>query len=132
METRRKDRKLKIAAERIIRSNEDLKVIHEAGISYVCLLSDYEKKEKGRTIFAECHKVSDKDKWAIPYDFEIIVYEPNVMDFSKHQMDVLLEHELMHIGIDMTGTEPKTYIVPHDVEDFWKILDTYGRDWQVS
>lgn len=90
------------------------------------LASDKEKKSKGRIIFAECAKVPEKYDWCCPYDFTITVFEPNVENFTDEQIKILLEHEIMHIGAD----KEKYYVVPHDIEEFMKIIDKYGIDWQ--
>lgn len=42
---------------------------------------------------------------------------------------ILLEHELLHIGVNTDGNEPSFYIVPHDIEDFRSIIEKYGTDW---
>lgn len=92
------------------------------------LSSDKDKQTNGKTIFAECSKVTEKYDWCCPYDFTITVYEPNVSRFSDEQMRILLEHELMHIGVD----EKRMYIVPHDAEEFTEIIRKYRIDWSVT
>ena len=52
-----------------------------------------------------------------------LVYEPNVVGFSEKQMETLLRHELHHVGIDFEKDETGFYVVPHDVEEFWDIID---------
>ena len=56
-------------------------------------------------------------------------YEPNVEDFTDKQLETLIRHELHHIGIDFSGNEIRYYIVPHDVEEFWDIINECGIDW---
>ena len=95
-------------------------------IKIVWLASNKGKFAKGKTVFAECKKVAKSYEWCCPYDFMIIVYEPNVKDFSEAQLQILLEHELMHAGADGK-------IVPHDLEDFTAIIGKYGINWaQIS
>lgn len=90
--------------------------------------SDKEKCASGKVVYAECAKVSAQYDWCCPYDFIITVYEPNAGRFDEEQLKILLEHELMHIGID----GERKFIVPHDVEEFRKIIDKYGMDWSIS
>lgn len=59
-----------------------------------------EKKKDRKTVFADCEKIQDKYKWAIPYDFAITVYYKNTIGFSEKQMEILIFHELLHVGID--------------------------------
>lgn len=128
------DRKLTARARKIIRQREELQYITDAGIRFTVLKSDEEKKKDRKTVFGLCEKVQEKYKWKIPYDFLIYVYEINCENqgFDEHQYDILLEHELRHIGVDMGGAVPKYYIVPHDIEDFWSIINRYGWYWQVQ
>ena len=62
----------------------------------------------------------------------IVIYEPNCFDFTRKQIEILIEHELHHIGIDDDGNEPSFYNVPHDVEEFWDLIKKYGIDWSVT
>lgn len=128
-ETRERSRELKFRCRRIVKRTPDLQDIVDADVKYVVLKSDYAKIENNRIIYAECKKIPDKDKWAKPFDFEIVVYEPNCDYFTDEQMDILLEHELRHIGVDFSDDEPKLFIYPHDVEDFDKIINKYGAHW---
>ena len=107
-----------------------LDYIRQSEATIVYLSSDKEKKHKGKTVFGECEKVQDKNKWAIPCDFTITVFEPNCVGFTEEQMRILLFHELLHIGIEFEedGTE-KYSIKPHDYEDFKVVIDRYGTDW---
>ena len=89
------------------------------------LSSDRAKMNNGKTVFAECAKVTEKYDWCCPYDFTITVYEPNVQNFTEEQMKILLEHELMHVGVD----DGRFYVVPHDAEEFIEIIRKYGIDW---
>lgn len=100
----------------------------EAAICY--LGSDYPKRSNGRTVFGECERVADKNKWAIPADFLVIVYEPNCLGMDDEHLSRLLFHELLHVGIehDKDGNE-KHAIRPHDLEDFRECVDRWGVDW---
>ena len=57
------------------------------------------------------------------------MYEPNVVDFSEEQLETLIRHELHHVGIEYTDKGLKYYVVPHDVEEFWAIIDEQGLHW---
>lgn len=118
-----------IAAE-IIKEEELLSDIANSSATIIYLGSDYAKTSKGKTVLGECEKVANKNKWAIPCDFTITVYEPNCVGMTREQLKILLFHELLHVGIkyDQDGEE-KYYIKPHDYEDFKVITDRYGTEW---
>lgn len=118
-----------IAAE-IIKEEELLSDIANSGATIIYLGSDYAKMSKGKVVLGECEKVANKNKWAIPCDFTITVYEPNCVGMTRDQLKILLFHELLHVGIkyDQDGEE-KYYIKPHDYEDFKVITDRYGTEW---
>lgn len=116
-------------ATKLIRSLPEFSDIKAAGVKIAYLSSQEEKKRNKRIIFADCNLVSDRYKWCCPYDFFIVVYEPNVLGMSEKQMQILLRHELHHVGIDFEKTETGFYVVPHDVEEFWDIIDDYGLKW---
>lgn len=116
-------------AHRVMNERPDLRWILAAGISIGFLESDRNKKKNGRECLAECIKVRDLYKVYIPHDFLIVVYKPNVSGMSERQMEILLYHELLHIGMDDTGENVKYIVNPHDVEDFRAVIDRYGIDW---
>lgn len=117
-------------AKKIIDEEPMLTDIANSQATIVYLGSDYEKTSKGKAVCGECEKVADKNKWAIPADFTITIFEPNCVGFSDEQMRILLFHELLHVGIEFLedGTE-KYSIKPHDYEDFKIIIDRYGTEW---
>ena len=119
-------------AKELIEKESLLSDIRQADVTIIYLSSDKEKKSKGRQVFGECEKINPKYKWAIPCDYTITVYEPNVITFTEAQLRILLFHELLHIKIDLgeDGTE-KYGINPHDIEDFREIIDRYGLDWAL-
>ena len=49
--------------------------------------------------------------------------------FTDEQLEILLLHELLHIGIQWDGNEETYSIIPHDVEDFRAIIERYGIGW---
>lgn len=122
-------KKYRLIATRLIRNLREFSDIKAAGVKIAYLSSQEEKKRNKRIIFADCNLVSDRYKWCCPYDFFIVVYEPNVLGMSEKQLEILMRHELHHIGIDFDKTETSFYVVPHDVEEFWNIIDDYGLKW---
>ena len=119
-------------AHDIIQNEPCLADIRQSDATIMFLSSDKEKKSKGKTVFGECEKIPEKYKWAIPCDFTITIYEPNVVAFTDKQIRTLLLHELLHVKIEVQddGTE-KYSCNPHDIEDFRMIIDRYGLDWAL-
>lgn len=97
----------------------------------VGFIASTKKKMYGKTkaVLGECKKVSDLHRLFCPYDFLIIIYEPNCEGLRDDQMEILLWHELEHIGIDDEG---EGYLVPHDVEEFDKIISAHGLHWETD
>ena len=110
---------------------ENLRVFLKAGIiKLIFLESTRQKKSAAGIVHADCEKIADSKRWAIDADFVITVYTPNVECMTDEQLKILMLHELMHIGIDLTEKgEIKKYIVPHSVQDFEYILEKYGLSW---
>ena len=120
-------------AAKIIEEEALLTDIANSHATIIYLGSDNPKTGKGKTIYAECEKVQDKNKWAIPCDFTITVYEPNTVAFTEEQMRILLFHELLHVKIEFTEDGQEKYgITPHDYEDFKVIIDRYGTEWSET
>lgn len=117
---------------KVIRRFKEFADLKEFGVQIAFLSSEEEKHSKGRNVCAECMKVKKEYFWCCPFDFLIIVYEPNIVGFTDKQMMILMRHELKHIGVNTNGEEPTFEIVPHDVEDFRSVLKTYGIDWNRS
>lgn len=126
----RKSRKYSAIARRILRERaEEFADILDSEVRIAYLESDQEKRRGRKTIYGECHRVDADYSWCCPYDFFIVVYEPNVEEFSPAQLEILIRHELHHIGVSYTDTGIKYFIVPHDVEEFRQIIDECGLDW---
>lgn len=115
-------------AEDVIRRRKELELLREGDIRIGYEMSSKDKKKGGHSVFGECRKVPEHFRPWVPYDFVIIFYEPNVSMLDDKQREVLMLHELLHIGVSPTGNYK---IVPHDVEDFSAILDEYGLDWAL-
>lgn len=116
-------------ADQVIDENDDLRWIREMDIRIGYMTSDREKKKSGCNVLGECILVKDLYKVFIPYDFLIVIYEPNAAYLSERQKKILLRHELMHVGISEKEPIPEYRINPHSVEDFRTILNEYGLDW---
>lgn len=120
-------------AAKIIEEEPELTDIANSHATIIYLGSDNPKTNKKKTIYAEAEKVQDKNKWAIPADFTITVFEPNCVGMTEAQIRILLFHELLHIGIEFTNEgEEKYSIRPHDYEDFKTIIDRYGTEWSKT
>lgn len=117
----------KIGAE-LIETEEALANLRGMPYTIIYLSSSHKKKSKGNLIFGQCEKVSEKNKWAIPCDFTITVFEPNCVGMSNEQIRTLIFHELLHVGAD----KDEPYIRPHDLEDFRYIIRKFGVDWSKT
>ena len=115
--------------ELLIKKVPELQWIKECKIK-IAYLESTQKKTKGKkTVYADCRKVEEWVQVFCKYDFVITVYVDNCMGMTKNQMELLMWHELLHIGIE-DGTLNPIYIVnPHDVEDFRSIIDRFGIGW---
>lgn len=100
---------------------------HLANETIIYLSSTAEKKSKKRKVLGECEKVQEKNKWAIPCDFTITLFEPNMARLTDEQVAIVIYHELLHIGSDGISR----WIKPHDLNDFKSIVDRFGTDWDI-
>lgn len=129
MESREPSRRWRDLADEVIATEPSLAGIRESSVRICYLSSDRERSSRGRIVFAECERVPDKWRWAVPYDFAITVFEPNAARLSGDQLRVLMLHELLHVGVERDGNEERHYVVPHDVEDFMEVVERYGLGW---
>jgi hypothetical protein len=129
MDTRHISEEYTEIGQELIATEEILADIRESEATIAYLGSEYEKTSQGKAVYGQCEKVPEKYKWAVPCDFTITVFEPNVERFTDEQLRILILHELMHVGIEKDGNEEKYYVRPHDIEDFELILSRYGLDW---
>lgn len=116
-------------AEMVIDAIPELQFIKELEIKVGYVLSYERKINKGYPVYADCQKVKAAHQCFIPYDFLITVYEPNVQEFTRQQLSVLMWHELKHIGINERTLQLTYQLLPHEVEDFHSILDRMGTRW---
>ena len=116
--------------QELIDSEEALADVRNSEATIIYLSSEHEKTSDGRPVLGQCEKIQEKYKWAIPGDFTITLFKPNIEDLSEEQIRLVILHELLHVGIriDKDGNEDY-YVVPHDVEDFRLLIERYGIDW---
>lgn len=115
----------------ILRKEPDFLELLVAEAKIAFLISDKEMTKNRKIVYADCRKVAEQYRWCCDYDFMITVYEPNVFNFTTQQLRILLEHELRHCGVDNEGNETTFYLIPHDVEEFYPIIEKYGIDWDA-
>ena len=121
-------------AKRVIEREDCLSDIAESSATIVYLASTAAKTTKGcKKVLGECEKVAEKNKWAIPADFTITIFEPNIVGLTEEQIEILLLHELLHVGIEKNDDGSERYFCkPHDYDDFKLITDRYGTEWAKS
>ena len=125
------ERYAKIGAE-LVGTEDALAHIRGSEATIVYLSSQTEKVSRGRPILGQCERVPDRFKWAVPCDFTITVFEPNVAGMTDEQIRILLLHELMHVGVETNKDGEEVYrCLPHDLEDFRAIVDAFGADWSA-
>ena len=123
-----KSEKYKEIAEKVISEHDDLAWIPRCvNIAYVSSIKT--KTHHGGNVYGECKKVEEVYKAFIPYDFIIIIYDLIVHGMTDEQMELLLYHELLHVGINEKDGGVEYKVNPHDIEDFRVILEQYGLDW---
>lgn len=121
----------RIGAE-LVDTEDALAHIRNSEATIVYLSSNAEKVSRGKRVLGQCERVPDRWKWAVPADFTITVFEPNVSGMSDRQLRILLLHELLHVGIGSNKDGDEVYkVVPHDLEDFLSIVETFGANWSA-
>ena len=131
MEHRLINENYKAIAEHLIETEPDLLYIKDSRVRIAYLESDQSKKaDKDKLVLGECEKVAAKNRWAIDYDFTITLFKNNLIGLSEEQIEIVLFHELLHVGIEPGMDGDEIYSVrKHDLEDFKIIIDKYGTDW---
>lgn len=119
-------------ARRLIETEPELEEIRDSGVRIAYLSSFEEKKKNGKPVLGECVLVKKQYKWRVPYDFMIFIYEPNCIDLNRKQKRILLLHELMHVGVNFDREDIEYKIIPHDIEEFWTIINRYGLTWDLT
>ena len=116
---------LRQLGEKVIAGMPELYYISEFGIKVGYVLSYEAKKKDGKSIAADCRKVTGTYTAFLPFDFVVTFYHPNMSYMTENQQKILMLHELKHIGVGPKGLR----IEPHDIEDFESILSRYGLRW---
>lgn len=120
-------------AKDLIDVRPEFEAIRQSDVQILLLSSMHKAKSKGKLVFGQCEKIAEKYKWAIPADFTITIFEPNVEGFTNEQISILIFHELLHVGVEMDENgDWKYFTVPHDLEDFKVVVDEYGTDWAAT
>ena len=132
MDQRLRCRKYATIGRRLIRTDSALQSIRESDVRIAYMSSDHEMKSGRKAVMGQCEKIPEKYKWAVRYDFTITLFEPNIERLTDRQIEIVLLHELMHVGVEHDGNEEKYYIEQHDIEDFRTIIDRYGLDWSLE
>lgn len=123
MELFKRDDHLEKLGTELIEKYECFEQLKNANIGY--LYSDKEKKSGKKKVFAECYKVSGRERFYSGHDFEVVFYEPNLVGVSDVGLERLMFHELLHANFE----DYKASINKHDLEDFKVLVDTFGTDW---
>lgn len=130
MEHRSINDNYKAIAEKLIEVEPELAYIKDSSVKIIYLESDLQKKnDKDKVVLGECEKVQAKNRWAIESDFTITLFEPNIMGMSEKQIEIVLFHELLHVGIGWGDSGEVYHVKKHDLEDFKYIIDRFGTDW---
>lgn len=120
---------LKELADHVIASTKELHHL-EMGVKIAYLWCDSAKHNNGNIVYADTEKITDKHKQLSGYDFVITFYERNCKPLDNRRMAILMEHELLHVGVEYSDEGIiKKYIRPHDIGDFEQILTKYGLHW---
>lgn len=89
-------------------------------------------KKSGAAIYGKCVKPSGLLAAYSDADFVIWLAADYVRDaqFTQRQIEALLFHEMLHAGVSDIGDddegEPKSTLIPHDVEMFRAEIISYG------
>lgn len=113
----------------VLESVPELEEIKDVPIAF--MESDKQKRKGGNVVYGECIKVNELYKDFAPFEFIIVVYSRNAEGFTDEQMKILLEHELLHVGVEYNdnGDISRAYVKEHDFSDFKQITRKYGVDW---
>ena len=131
MQFSKDDKDLRTLADKVIKKYDLLQTLKEnkSQVRIGYQWSEKEKLKDGMLVFGDCEKVKDKLKEFIDQDF-IITFYPCAKDISDKAREILMYHELRHIGIkhDENGNI-YFFVVSHTIEDFRDIVEEYGIDW---
>lgn len=117
-------KKLEELADKVIRERDDVSHLKEYGVQIIFLECNKEVKEN-KVTYADTERIKDKYRAIIEADFIITFYTSITDKLSEKQKEILMWHELKHVGFDGY----KRWIIPHDAVDFIEIIKEYGVDW---
>lgn len=117
-------------AGELIQTDKKFEMLKDLEVRICYLMSDKEKRSNGKTVFADTEKVKRKQQTWCHYDFIITFYAPNIISLNEKQLWILVEHELLHCGVE--PDDKGGYICsirPHDFDDFREIIQEHGVWW---
>ena len=117
-------------ARKLIDEEPDLAMLRAEGAKVICVLSDKPEKDgNGLKVYAKTEKIPPKYKLLTDADVMITIYENNITYFTGEQKRIMMLRELLKILID-TGDGKRTVgIRSYDLNDFRRIVATYGAAW---
>ncbi len=83
----------------------------------------------GKSVLGKCTKPSGLLLFFSDLDFVIWLAADHcrAWEFTNHQLEALVYHELCHAGVEFDDNDqPKYGVLPHDLEMFTGELDRYG------
>ena len=116
--------------EKVIAKYPELNILGDTDCRIAYQYCDKAKRSNGCEVYADTILVNDKLKQFINIDFLITFYMGNTEALDEDRMEILMYHELCHVGYD-PGKEgaDRFRIIPHDVEDFKAVINKWGIDW---
>ena len=118
--------RLAALAAKVISGHPNLQHLDDENCRIAYQTADFAKKSGEKLVYADTERVKDKYKGLMPWDFVVTFYWPNCEILTDDRLEKLMYHELRHVGFNGDGTYS---IIPHDVEDFRDVIDTWGLDW---
>ena len=102
-----------------------------AELSLAVLFWKNSPQKGSKLVLGQAKKVT-KEYQALGFDHDFIIFisMPQFYNMNEQQQRALIHHELLHCGYD--DEDEKAYIVPHDFEEFDKILKLYGFWWPMA
>lgn len=138
-----------IYAPEVKRIAEDLIATHHSHLAHIRIeyvFRSEPQKVNGQYAWATASKVTGRNAFfATPADevpFELVAddetppsYEFFVLDVHREawlgltprQREALVDHELCHMGIELTDDGPKLILIGHDIEEFNSIVARHGN-----
>lgn len=112
--------------EKVIEERAEFAHLRTDELRIIYLSCEKKRTSRGKNVYADTEKISDKVKAVLPADFIITFYRPCCEGLSEENMEKLMIHEMKHIGYE---SGKPCFLIPHDVEDFSDMIETYGMKW---